>query len=316
MPVAGNLPSSIQGGPAGIQARTPAWKTPFMPSYQGARMIGVRNKSWNGVGAYVKDVRCDGSFETDLQHECSRLSVTLDLVGKHPIAASSPSRSTPIEDDTIHQMNFAPAYSPIWAYSTNTQFFRHISFTFQDEAIASLLDEQIRPERTFTPRYLFFDAGLFHIAKLLEIECESAEPTDALYGDTLVLALLLRLASLDRPTPTPLSSGGLPPQLLRQVTDYLVEHLTDSISLWELASITHQSRSHFSRAFRASVGMPPHQWLLRERVRRAKEHLLEGKLTIADIALAVGFSDQAHLTRTFSRFVGVSPAVWRRQRSG
>jgi AraC family transcriptional regulator len=279
-------------------------------------MVGLRSKSWNEVGAYVKDVRCDGSFETDLQYECSRLSVTLDLVGKHPIAASKPFRSTSMREDTIHQMNFAPANSPIWAYSNKTKFFRHISFTFQDNAIAALLDEQINPERAFTPRYLFFDAGLFHIAKLFEIECESAEPTDTLYGDTLALALLLRLASLNREQPPSISHGGLPPQQLRQVTDYLVEHLADRISLRELANITHRSRSHFSRAFRASSGMPPHQWLMNERVQKAKEHLLDGKLAIADIALAVGFSDQAHLTRVFSRAVGASPAVWRRQRLG
>lgn len=59
--------------------------------------------------------------------------------------------------------------------------------------------------------------------------------------------------------------------------------------------------------------MPPYQWLLQERVRKAKEHLLSGDLPLVEVALVTGFADQAHFTRTFSRVVGASPGAWRRQ---
>jgi AraC family transcriptional regulator len=209
-------------------------------------------------------------------------------------------------------MTVAPAQSPIWAHSDRTRYMRHITFSFQDEAVASLLDEDVHPTRAFAPRFNFFDARLLHIARLFEIECASDELTDTLYGDGLAMALLLRLASFDGLRRQPPARGGLTSRQLRQVTEYLAEHLADSIHLQDLAGITQLSRSHFSRAFRVSTGLPPHQWLLQERVRRAKEQLRARHLSVSEIALVTGFADQAHFTRTFRRVVGASPAAWRR----
>jgi AraC family transcriptional regulator len=72
------------------------------------------------------------------------------------------------------------------------------------------------------------------------------------------------------------------------------------------------SVSHFSRAFRRSMGAAPHNWLLTCRVEAAKEKLRDHRLTLSDVALACGFADQSHLTRVFTRIVGVSPGAWRR----
>jgi AraC family transcriptional regulator len=70
--------------------------------------------------------------------------------------------------------------------------------------------------------------------------------------------------------------------------------------------------SHFSRAFRRTMGVAPHNWLLMRRVEVAKEKLRENRLSLSDVALACGFADQSHLTRVFARTVGVSPGAWRR----
>jgi len=69
---------------------------------------------------------------------------------------------------------------------------------------------------------------------------------------------------------------------------------------------------HFARLFRRTVGVPPHQYVLRRRVERAKELLLTGRLGLSEVALAAGFSDQSHLTRVFRRAVGLTPARFRR----
>ena len=74
------------------------------------------------------------------------------------------------------------------------------------------------------------------------------------------------------------------------------------------------SVSHFSRAFRATVGVAPHSWLLMRRIELAKDKIREGRLPLWEVALACGFSDQSHLTRVFTRKVGVSPGAWRRAR--
>jgi AraC family transcriptional regulator len=70
--------------------------------------------------------------------------------------------------------------------------------------------------------------------------------------------------------------------------------------------------THFARAFRQSIGASPHQWLLARRIDKAMSLLAGSDLTLAQIALACGFSDQSHLTRVFKVAVGTSPGRWRR----
>ena len=72
------------------------------------------------------------------------------------------------------------------------------------------------------------------------------------------------------------------------------------------------SVSHFSRAFRRSMGVAPHYWLLTRRIEVAKEKLRDRRMSLSDVALVSGFADQSHLTRVFTSMVGVSPGAWRR----
>lgn len=95
---------------------------------------------------------------------------------------------------------------------------------------------------------------------------------------------------------------------------HLLGKLTDDFPVAELAGCCGLSRSYFTRAFKASMGVSPHRWLVHERLRRAGELLERTDDSIAQIALSCGFCDQSHLTRIFRAVVGVSPAAWRRQR--
>jgi AraC-like DNA-binding protein len=78
------------------------------------------------------------------------------------------------------------------------------------------------------------------------------------------------------------------------------------------AALAGLSKSHYCRAFKASTGISPHQWLLNARIEKAKQHLLADELPLAEIALSVGFTDQAHFTHTFSKVEGISPRSWQR----
>jgi AraC family transcriptional regulator len=74
------------------------------------------------------------------------------------------------------------------------------------------------------------------------------------------------------------------------------------------------SRSHFSKAFKERTGQSPHQWRIQGRIERAKAFLSGSTLSLAAIAVECGFADQSHLTRAFSKTVGLAPGVWRRTR--
>lgn len=106
------------------------------------------------------------------------------------------------------------------------------------------------------------------------------------------------------------AQGGLASWQERRVRDLIEANLSGDISLRALAAECGLSRSHFVRAFRASMGQAPHQWLLQRRIERAKTLLQGAGHTIADVALACGFADQSHFTRVFTRTVGNSPGAW------
>ena len=107
--------------------------------------------------------------------------------------------------------------------------------------------------------------------------------------------------------------GGLPPAQLRRVVDYINAHLTNELGLVELAGVAKLGPHHFGAAFKAAMGISPHQYVIERRIDRAREYLHEPDRQIADIAHAVGFSSQSHLTTHFRRLTGVTPARFRRQ---
>jgi AraC family transcriptional regulator len=107
--------------------------------------------------------------------------------------------------------------------------------------------------------------------------------------------------------------GGLSGRQLGKVLDFIGDNLASSgeLSLAEIAAQANTSPHHFSRLFKESTGVSPHQYVIRERVERAKG-LLMRDVPIGEVARMVGFSSQAHLTRHFKRLTGATPARYRR----
>lgn len=159
------------------------------------------------------------------------------------------------------------------------------------------------------------DTLLWQLANAVAAECEAGVPNRTLYAETAATLLSLHLlrhnAGLAPVRPQPVR-GGLAPYVLRRVTELIEFRLGEDISLSELAGLADLSVSHFCRAFKVSTGRSPHQWRAERRIERAKEMLCYDRMTIAEIALACGFSSQSHFGSVFISSVGVSPAAWRR----
>ena len=136
-----------------------------------------------------------------------------------------------------------------------------------------------------------------------------------LYADAVGLAIAARLLGHgDRCDPAlpKRSCGALPKWRLKRVIDYIDTNLGEPITLADLAAATVLSPMHFAAQFRMSTGVRPHEYLLRRRIERAQELLLQPGLSIVDVALTVGFQTQSHFTTVFKRFVGETPHQWRR----
>jgi AraC-like DNA-binding protein len=105
---------------------------------------------------------------------------------------------------------------------------------------------------------------------------------------------------------------GLAPWQESRAKAFLIQHLAGNVSLADVARECALSRSHFSKAFKQTTGRAPHAWLVAQRIEAAQRLLRDPTLSIAQVAVACGFSDQSHLTRVFPVHTGTSPARWRR----
>ncbi|QDL94337.1 helix-turn-helix transcriptional regulator (plasmid) [Paroceanicella profunda] len=106
--------------------------------------------------------------------------------------------------------------------------------------------------------------------------------------------------------------GGLAQWQLRRVTRHVEANIGDAVPVDTLARLVGLSSGHFSRAFKVSTGETPHTFVIRKRLRRAQALMLTTNEPLGELACACGFTDQAHMTRLFRKFVGETPFVWRR----
>ena len=159
------------------------------------------------------------------------------------------------------------------------------------------------------------DATLFHLTKLILPALSQPKLFCQLSLDHFVLMLcshVVHTYSASKPVPT-VYQGGLAPWQTRRVTELLHEHLDGELRLSKLANACGLSVSHFARSFKISFGAPVHRYLISQRLESAKDLLLHSNKSLSDIALQVGFSDQAAFSRTFSALVGTTPGRWRRE---
>jgi AraC family transcriptional regulator len=112
--------------------------------------------------------------------------------------------------------------------------------------------------------------------------------------------------------PRAASRGALSPWQVRCLTVYIEDNLGLPVRCTDMASRVGLSLSHFMRCFRRSFGCSPHVFLMRRRMERAQLLMVSTRTRLADIAFDCGMADQAHLSRSFHKFFGQSPAAWRR----
>jgi AraC family transcriptional regulator len=109
------------------------------------------------------------------------------------------------------------------------------------------------------------------------------------------------------------SSDGhaLPGYRLRRVTEYIQQNLDKDLTLAGLAAVVCMSPYHFARLFKCSTGVPPHRFVVRQRIARARGVLATPELSIAEISRLVGFRTASHFTTVFRRVLGITPGAYR-----
>lgn len=174
-------------------------------------------------------------------------------------------------------------------------------------------------ENRFSPQFEFFDSYdsrdslIPNIGLALLANHDSATPVGKFYTDSLIQTLILHLLknySTAKFTGENLKSG-LSGYKLRLVQEYINENLSEDLSLTEIAEAAGLSRFHFARAFRKTTGETPQQYLMRQRIERAKELLAKKDTPLIEISLQTGFKNQSHFTTLFRKYTKLTPKMWR-----
>ena len=214
--------------------------------------------------------------------------------------------------DAGHTM-FIPANVDVWGYAdASTTAVRDLRIRFDSRVIERFLGEGSDPRKWNEPLLLLYDDRIFQCARLIAKECDADEESPPLCGDGLITALLSVLFA-SKQTRSIGAQSGLARWQIRRAVEYMEANLLEDIRLIELARVAGLSPSQFARAFKVSMGLTPHRWLIEQRIHRAKRLMTKNGRPIAVAAHLAGFASQSHFTKAFRRVTGTTPGQWLRK---
>jgi AraC family transcriptional regulator len=196
--------------------------------------------------------------------------------------------------------------------------FRMLGFYIPRAAFVAIAEEAHAPrvgELGYRPGTGWNDEVVKNLGRSMLSALDRPEQANRIFVDHVTIAIAAHVARAYggwTAAPRPLR-GGLAGWQQRRACALLDEHLDGSLPLRDLAAECGLSTGHFARAFRQSLGMPPHAWLLKRRVEVAQALMRDRRRSLSEIAVMAGFADQSHFARVFSKSVGVSPRAWRRE---
>ncbi len=209
-------------------------------------------------------------------------------------------------------VNIVPPEIPFSARSRGAAEKIHVEI--EPDFFSSISSHCAAPTRLqLRPTFGAEDPFISQLLLALRDEARAGNPCGRLYGESLGAALVAQLVRRHSVCDQALREhrGGLPMNRLRCVTEYIEDNLEADLSLVDLANILRMNVFHFARSFKQSTGLPPHQYVLRKRIERAKSLLVERGSSIAEVALRCGFGSQSNFTTAFRRLTSVTPSVYR-----
>ncbi len=161
------------------------------------------------------------------------------------------------------------------------------------------------------PQFLVRDPLIYQIGLALKSELESDGLGTRLYAESMATALWAHLLKKYSTQPLRESTHSVGNNQLRPAIDFINENLDQDLKLAEIAAVVNMSQFYFARMFKQLIGISPHQYVVQRRMERAQQLLTKSQLSVAEVALRVGFSNQSHFTVQFRKATGTTPKGYR-----
>jgi AraC family transcriptional regulator len=211
------------------------------------------------------------------------------------------------------EMCLVPRHFETWV-RTNDLHYLYLSVGISDAALAAACDGT-RGDVELRRVESLVDARVGALAAAVNAERVAGFPSGRLFLDSVEQALAVALVNgyAVRHRSVHAHRGGLGSARLRRIKEFVDAKIEDELTLCEMAQAVELSTAYFSRMFRKSTGESPHQFLLRQRVERAKEMLRSADGRVIDVAVACGFKSQQHFAQVFRHLCGASPTEYRQE---
>jgi AraC family transcriptional regulator len=285
---------------------------PFIQRY-GAETLARTTAAWDGFRLEVTTHRAVGRCEFDFCLREHGLFLTGDSVDAAALVEAR------FDDGRIvrrqmraGRIDFLPAHHRSWGWSLGGGTFRVGYLFLEPWLIGRASGGEVDPGRLeLAPALDLSDPDILHAMHGLIREIERPGPLGRVYAESLAVMALTALVRPHLREAEGRQETGVELRSVRHVIDFIDAYLDEDLSLFTLAAEAGLSPRHLARQLKRATGLSPHQYVLRRRVERAKTLLAQRDLSITDVALAVGFSSQAHLTAAFRRVYSITPGVYR-----
>lgn len=211
----------------------------------------------------------------------------------------------------VARVLYVPAGMPLRSRIGRGCRLSHLDLHFDIRALQGRLGEAVGQADLAQPLFLTDQPRVIGLARMIAEETTAPSRHPQMF-DALVQALLIDLFALPAEV-AETAQGGLTPHQMRQLAGFMAARLHLRVSVADLAEVIGLSESWFAHAFKKTAGTTPHRWQMELRMQRVRQMLVEPAETLANVAAATGFADQAHLSRAFRNASGTTPSDWRRR---
>lgn len=217
--------------------------------------------------------------------------------------------------------SYVPAGMPMWTRFTGPHRFAHLDLHLHRDRLLRLLCPALGRSEALSvlrrPVEIQDSQALTSLTGLLVDELAGPAPRHPVFAESLAAGIVTGLLDMPAPGSGGQAKGGLTPLQMRRLKARLLAGQDRRLSVAEMAATVGLSESWFAAVFKQTTSQTPLQWQRSQRIAQAQRLLADPALSVAEVAARLGFSDQAHLTRSFRQVAGETPAAWRRmQRPG